>query len=406
MRVGIYVETAKGDRPTGIGRHVLNLLSALAQVDDQTEYLLYYASKLRGEPPFQHGPPQANFRARPVRVPGNWQWNRPRLWWDLWLPRVLRRDRIDVFHGPNHFLPKAGPWAGIVTIHDMAYFHMAVHEPGMDELMRQWTQRAVDGADAVIALSQNTSRDVVKLGVREERVRVIYGGGHVTPDERIAFHRTDELRTALGIPGPFILYVGALQPRKNVPFLVRAFARLKQAGDWPHKLVLAGPPEAATRAEVESLAVELGVADDVIVTGYLDDWQIPLLYKLADVFVLPTRYEGFTLVTLEAMAYGVPVVATDTSSIREGVGDAALLVGEDDVPALADAITRASRDGQLRGTLIGRGREQAAKFTWRRCAEQTRDLYQQVSQNRVSQKHAGQEQGMGGQPALARAGSR
>src|SRR5207247_471161 len=132
----------------------------------------------------------------------------------------------------------------------------------------------------------------------------------------------------------YILFVGALQPRKNVPFLVRAFAELRRMREIPHKLVLAGPFDVATE-EIRGLVREMHLEADVLLTGYLEDWQIPLLYKLADLFVLPTRYEGFTLVTLEAMAYGTPVIATDTSSIREGVGDAALLVAEDDVGGLA-----------------------------------------------------------------------
>jgi glycosyltransferase involved in cell wall biosynthesis len=383
MRIGIYAETAKGAKPTGIGRHVQNLVRALAELDSDNEYLLYCARPALGRcEGWPEVPRQANFRLRSVRVPSRWQWNRPRVWWDWYLPQVLRADRLDVFHGPNHFLPKYDSRRCIVTIHDLAYYRMPVHGPGKDALMRHWTTLALQRAGRVIALSENTRGDVEGLGVPADRIRVVYGGGHVVSEGRIEYGRVAELRERLNLHDRYVLFVGALQPRKNVPFLVRAFARLKHATALPHKLVLAGPPEAATEREVRDLTVQLGIQGDVLIPGYVDDWQIPLLYKQADVFALPTRYEGFTLVTLEAMAYGTPVVATDTSSIREGVGDAALLVPEDDVDALAAALRRAIEDQPTRELLIGRGKRQAAQFTWQRCAEQTIDVYHELCNGR------------------------
>jgi glycosyltransferase involved in cell wall biosynthesis len=254
---------------------------------------------------------------------------------------------------------------------------MPVHGPGGDEMMREWTKRSVGWADAVIALSENTRRDVEALGVPAERIRVIYGGGRVVPEDQIRHDRADEMRQALGLPERYILFVGTLQPRKNVPFLVRSFARLKQETGLPHRLVLAGHRDTAGD-EVEALAKSLGIASDVIITGYVESWHLPLLYKGADVFVLPTRYEGFTLVTLEAMTYGTPVIATDTSSIREGVGDAALLVPVDDDAALAAAMRSVLTDPQTRAGLVDRGRARAGLFTWENCARETLALYRDL----------------------------
>lgn len=379
MRIGIYVDVARGEQPTGIGRHVLCLLDALAAIDDRNEYLLYYPARTLGRcEKFLHSPKQSNFRTRPVRFPTGWDTEHPRLWWKWYLPRVLRRDRVDIFHGPNHFVPCFDRRKTVLTIHDLAYFKMTVHGNGLDKIFQYWTRLSLDWAGRVIALSENTKRDVEELGADPERIEVIYGGGNIVPDERIAYKRTDELRQALKLPEKFILFIGTLQPRKNVPFLVRAFAHMKSENvSMPHKLVLAGPKGDAS-GEIEALAGELGIADDLIITGYLDDWQIPLLYKNSDACVLPSKYEGFGQVVLESMAYGTPVIASRSSSLVEIVHDAGMLIDLDDIEQLSDAMTSMLTDINLREDLIDRGRERAQKFTWEQCAKQTRRLYEDM----------------------------
>ncbi len=374
--IGIYVDVANDEKPTGIGLHVRYLVHALADLDRDNEYLLYYQCGLREHRSlFPLQPRQPNFRLRPVRFPTAWKVEHPTVWWEWYLPWVLRRDRLDIFHGPNHFLPAFDPHKSLVTIHDLAYFSMQVHT--FNDVLQAWTRKALTRAAAVIALSENTRRDVEALGVEPERIRVIYGGGNIVPEDQIQYCRISELKKLLRLPEQYILFVGTLQPRKNVPFLLRSFARLKRESNLPHRLVLAGQREAAAE-EIDRLISALGISSDVLITGYVEDWQLPLLYRLADVFVLPTRYEGFTLVTLEAMAYGTPVIATDTSSIREGVGDAAILVELDNVEALARAIYTALTDDGLRHRLITQGKLQARKFTWEQCARDTLAIYHKI----------------------------
>jgi glycosyltransferase involved in cell wall biosynthesis len=374
MRIGIYAELAKDEKPTGIGLHVRNLLDALAHIDRENEYLLYYQQAVLGRRTIpSHLPQQPNFRPRPIRFPARWISDRPRLWWDWYLPWVIRRDRVDIFHGPNHFLPVHDRGRNVVTIHDLAYFHMRVYD--FNEVLKAWTAKALERAGAVIALSESTRRDIEALGVEPERIRVIYGGPHALPEDRIAYARAGELRQRLHLPERYVLFVGTLLPRKNVPFLLRSFARLKQTTDLPHGLVLAGHRDSAS-GEIDALVDSLGLTSEVTVTGYVEDWELPLLYKMADMFVLPTFYEGFGMVVQEAMHYGVPVIATDTSALHETVGDAALLVQVDDVEGLAQAMQRVLTDPQLSKELIARGQAQAQKFSWEKNARETLACYQ------------------------------
>ena len=294
MRIGLYVDVARDSRPTGIGRHVLCLLDAIAKVDRQNDYLLYYPTNALGRAEeFRHSPPQANFHPRPVRFPANWTIKHPQLWWKYYLPEILRRDRIDVFHGPNHFLPRFDGRKTVLTIHDLAFFKMTVHGNGMDRIYQHWTRLSLDWAGQVIALSENTRNDVLSLGTKPDQIRVIYGGGNIVPEERIESDRIDELRKTLNLPERYILFVGALQPRKNVPFLVEAFARLKRENPTlPHKLVLAGPKAEAT-AEIEGIVAKERIEDQVVLTGYLEDWQLPLLYKLVGSIRVTDTLRGF-----------------------------------------------------------------------------------------------------------------
>lgn len=377
LRIGIYVQTACSNQLTGIGRHVVALVDALRQVDPVNEYFLYYATSGRADEPRLQIEASERIHVRPLWFPRNWQFHHPALWWDWRLPLALKWDRIDVFHGPNHYLPKGGRRPGIVTIHDLAYFKMAVHGSERDEALRTLTRKALDRAAGVIALSQNTRADLLELGVPDSRIHVIYGGGNVSPEEQIRYERLDEMRSRLKIPDRYIFYVGAFQPRKNVPFLLRAFAEWKRRVGGPQKLVLAGPKENASEG-INALVQELGLSDDVIVTGFVADWELPLLYKGADLFVLPSRYEGFTLVTIEAMAYGLPVISTQCSSIQEGTGDAAILVPVDDVAALAEAIETVLGQESRRMKMIADGRLRAQRFTWTACAAQTVELYQSM----------------------------
>ena len=382
MRIGIYIDVLKRDL-RGVGYHVYELIHNLSMIDKENEYFLYYqCGVLQKKNLLQYYPQAPNFHLRPVRFPEAWFSNHPSVWWEYYLPLVIWMDRIDIFHSPNYFLPTILQEKTIVTIHDLAFFKMQLYPKAFTESLQYWTEKALRSASRIIAISENSRQDIEALGmVAPERIRVIYGGGHVVPEEEIQYERMGEVSAAFRLPKKYILFVGVLHPRKNIPFLVRSYAKLKRDADLSHGLVLAGLKGPAA-AEIEQLIHELGIASDVTITGYVEDWQLPLLYKNADIFVLPTLYEGFGLVTLEAMYYGTPVVITDCSSNREVAGKAATLVPCDDVEAMTKAIHELLIDDLLRQERIALGKQQAAKFSWQNCAIETLDLYNEVYNNR------------------------
>jgi glycosyltransferase involved in cell wall biosynthesis len=195
------------------------------------------------------------------------------------------------------------------------------------------------------------------------------------------------VRARYHLPANFFLYVGIIARKKNLPTLLRAYARLRETADLPHRLVLAGRPFPTSNdeAEVFRLIGELGLEEWVQFTGMVPQADLPLLYAAADLFVYPSLHEGFGLAPLEAMACGVPVVTTRGGALAEAVGDAALLVDDPlDAEALALLMRRIVTDEGLANTLKERGLQQAARFSYAEAARQTRNLYEEVAQEPAS----------------------
>jgi glycosyltransferase involved in cell wall biosynthesis len=377
MRIGIYIQTATTEQPRGIGFHTHNLVRELIDLDAENEYFLYYpAPLLNGMPVPPFGSQHGNVHLRPVRFPQRWAGSRPRLWWDYWLPLQVRRDRLDVYHCPSHFLPALRGTGLVITIHDVAFFKADnLYRSAMTDSLRHWTKSSLGRADRVIALSHNTAADLEELGVERDRIRTIYGGGNLVGEEEIGIDKLDEVRRRYCLPAKYVLYVGTLHPRKNIGFLLRAFAEYRKH-DRECKLVLVGLLDSAAD-EIRSLIQELNLERDVIITGYVESWELPLIYKSAEVFVLPSSYEGFGMTVVEAMAYGVPVVAADTSCLHEVLGDAGVLVPANDISALVTALSSIMGDAEYRASMIQRGKLRSEQFSWRECARKTLDVYRE-----------------------------
>jgi glycosyltransferase involved in cell wall biosynthesis len=301
------------------------------------------------------------------------------LWEQFIQPRALRACRANLLHalafaGP---LQISIPW--IVTIYDLSFMKFP---QSFNLLNRFYLNHVVSNslrrADRAIAISESTKRDLVSLfGVAPDKIRVIQCGVDASFQPAADSNDVEQLRARYPLPENFILYVGTIEPRKNIVRLLRAFARAKRKAHLPHSLVLVGA-RGWKYAQVDRVIAQEGIADAVIFTGYAPPRELPSWYRAADLLVYPSLYEGFGLPPLEAMASGTPVVTSNASSLPEVVGDAALMVSPEDERGLADAIVRALTDRTLREEMIAHGLAQSKKFSWQRTARETTALYREV----------------------------
>lgn len=375
LRIGVYTGVL-AYKPSGIGWHVIHLLNGLASLDPVNQYFLIHRVPVRGPDPPVYRPPAANFHNVPLPVPDLFFTRYFRAFDAGLLPAVVRGLRLDLFHGPNHYLPRRTRVPQIVTYHDVADVLFA---EGADRVRREATlRRTLSRADEVVALSRRTLADLHAFGMPSDRGRVIYQGANLSSDRRPSAGEITAVRVKFQLSGRYLLFVGSLVPRKNVPLLVRAYAHLVPDLEPDTKLVLAGADDGDEAARVRQLVADLGLADRVVFTGYLTNAELAGLYGGASVFVLPSRYEGFGMILLEAMAAGVPVVCTAAGSLPEVVGDAGLLVPDDDPGAMAAAVRRVLSSPSLAAELVAKGSARLTAFSWRDTAAQTLALYREV----------------------------
>jgi glycosyltransferase involved in cell wall biosynthesis len=301
---------------------------------------------------------------------------------------VARRFALDIVHDPTGATPFLVPrrlarFARVTTIHDMVPFvHPETHERLTNLLFHRYIPHTLPFVDRIITVSNASERDIVRFfHVRPDCVATIPCGVSPRFGPRAASQVFDTL-SRYGIVPPYLLTVGALQARKNLETLLESFARLRLEG-LPHRLVVVGRKAWKSEGIFHRLD-DLGLGDAVVLTGYVDDADLPALYAGAACFVFPSIYEGFGLPPLEAMACGVPVVTSNTSSLPEVVGDAAITVDPHDVGGFVAAIRRIVDQPALADELRARGLERAQRFTWERAAAAHASLYHDVVEQQRS----------------------
>ncbi len=282
----------------------------------------------------------------------------------------------DILHTPILIVPPQQQAPLVVTVFDLTFVLFPQHHLRTTRvLFSSGLRRAVRTADVFLAISENTKRDLVRLtGVDPQRVRVT----PLAADPLFRPVRDGGTLARLGIDRPYVLYVGTLEPRKNVPALLRAFAALE---DRETLLVLAGA-KGWMYEQIFSLVTQLGLESQVKMLGYVENDDLPVLYTEAQVFVYPSLFEGFGLPVLEAMQCGAPVITTNVSSIPEVAGEAAILVSPDDTAGLTAALRRVLSEPGLREEMRGQSLARAALFSWRKTAELTAEAYQSVLHGR------------------------
>lgn len=278
----------------------------------------------------------------------------------------------DVVHAPAFLIPPRGRRPLVVTVLDLAFLLFPQYFSRRLRLTAgRGLRRAVRDADAFITISEHTGQDLMRLlDVASDRIHVI----PLAADRRFVPVENPEVPAKYGVDTPYVLYVGTLEPRKNLILLLRAFATVKGT---EVKLVLAGT-KGWLYEDIFATVQSLGLGSRVIFTGFVPDEDLPALISAAQAFVYPSVYEGFGLPVLEAMKCGTPVITTNISSLPEVAGNAAITVSPDDVEGLSRAIQRLLAEPGLRTELREKGFEQAARFSWAKTAEQTVEVYREV----------------------------
>jgi glycosyltransferase involved in cell wall biosynthesis len=360
----------------GLGRYAHELLASLTVLDGANEYCAFYYAPRGDERP---DPPLDRVPARTIRLPAK-PWRMSVLLaygigatMDRWLPSS------DVFHATDHLLPPLRHSRSVFTIHDLIFrFYPEYHLPLNRWYLALMLPRFMQRADAIIAVSENTRRDVLRwMHIPPEKMVVIYEGV-----DR-AFRPLDDpvalvaVRDKYHLPPRFILYLGTVEPRKNLVTLLNAYQALLQRETAAPDLVVAGRRGWLYQPVFDRVR-ELGVEARVHFADYINAPDLPAVLNAAEVFVFPSLYEGFGLPPLEAMACGTPVICSNVSSLPEVVGEGGLLLEPRDPGAWVEAMAHVLSDEHLRTELRHRGIAQASKFSWERAARETLALYEKV----------------------------
>jgi len=348
MRIGINARTFSVPEPGGAVQTAMRLTRELAARD--VDLVLFGHSSVRQR--FPDLPVVSRGYRHDSQLFGV-------VWERTVLPLIVDNYDVDVLFCPNGNGPLHRTSVPVVLqIHDVNALEGYSSLPHQ-AYRRLTVPRAARVADGLVTVSEFSKEEIVdQLGVDPDDVHVAYNG----IDE--AF-RESEAGSPFELPDRYVLYVGAMNPRKNVERLVQAFLQLKTSADLPQKLVTIGP-------EKELIFKDLSVeeSEDVVTPGYLTRDELKYAYTQADLFAYPSLYEGFGLPPLEAMACGTPVVAGNAASLPEVLGDAAEFVDPHDVDAIADGMGRVLEDLEYAGEMVRRGREQAARYTWERAADE------------------------------------
>jgi len=366
MRIGIDCRL-----PTyqmgGISQYILNLMPALAELDQENEYLVFHSRKEAGS----------------FLPPGRPNWGRRTLWTPphhrferLALPAELAPHGLDLFHSPDFIPPQSGAGRRVITVHDLTFIYFP--ELLTDESRRYYLdqiQWAVDTADAILADSHATRKDIIeKLNVPSKKVTTIHLAANPLYSQMPEEGRVEMSLRQFGLERGFLLSVGTLEPRKNLPMLLRIYARLRAERNVEVPLVLVGR-KGWLYEDVFATIKELDLSPYVIHFDAVNDAQLHHLYHAAGVLITPSLYEGFGLPALEAQHCGCPVVVSDRGSLPEIVGSQGLILSLSDEDTWVDTLALLSEDKDYRAQVIAVGREQAQQFQWSITARQTLALY-------------------------------
>lgn len=375
MKIGVNAMQVRAAK-SGVGQYIHALLDSAVRLAPDDEFLIY--CNAANEPNYRYDTPNSRTKIwglsgapRPVRLSYE----------AALLPTQLNRDALDVFHGASNFLPaRRADCPYVVSIHDLSYH---VHPERCPPMRRYYwyamTQRTVALADRILTISQNSRNDIIRFFPHAEaKTRVISLAAH-RRFQRLDLQREQSELAPLEdrLTGrPYVLYLGTLEPGKNVSRIVKSFDAV--AADFPeHVLVLAGDKGWLYESVFETIDASKH-RDRIFYVGHVGDNQAVHLFNFAEAFVFPSLYEGFGLPPLEAMACGCPVITSNRSSIPEVVGNAARLIDPENDAELTQALQEVLGNRALRDEMRQAGLERAQQFSWDKCAVETLGVYREL----------------------------
>jgi glycosyltransferase involved in cell wall biosynthesis len=373
MRIGLNAQIVSRAN-AGVATYASNVIRDLMLLESRHEFYVFGSQEFLSD----LDSPRVKLLPTSTRVKGSW---RRILWEQSVLPIKARRHGVEMMYYPDHTGPLIKKTCPVViTIHDLAYLAEPQTFAMKNRMYKSFAvRRSARLADKIIVVSEATKKECLRwLDIPESKLCVIYNGIDAC-FRRIEDHDTLETtRKKFALPKKFILFVGTLEPRKNVSGLIQAYAALKKKQRLEHDLVIVGG-KGWLYSEIFATVHNLALTNEVKFLGYVAQDDVVALYNLAEVFVYPSIYEGFGFPPLEAMACGCPVVTSNRSSLPEVVGDAAMLVDCRDPNALADGIYRVASDENCRSHLKEKGMERVKLFDWQKAARQILQVFDEVA---------------------------
>lgn len=376
MRIGIDARVLER-KMTGVGRYVLNLIKNISSCDETNEYFIFSYAPLKdfvASNPNIKNIPTLNFLPRGVL-----QKLISPFWMNLILPTFLRREKIDLFFSPNHVLPfLRGKTKNVAVILDLFNIINKKFHSFLYRLYVSFTLfNSVKKSDAIITISEASKKDIIKfLKVQGDKVKVIYlAADDKFKPRNISDEEKRKLRARYDLSEEFILYVGVIEERKNMAGILKVADELLKRG-LKTPIVLIGRVGYGGKKYIENVKNR----ENVFYRGFVEEADLPYIYNISSLFFFPSLYEGFGLPPLEAMRSGVPVVASNASSLQEVIGDGGIMLSPDDYPGFTDVIERIMKDDNLRLELIQKGLARASKFSFERMACETVETLNRVKQ--------------------------
>jgi len=362
MTIGINAASVFKQPRTGVEEYTYQLIKHLTMLEESKKHRFILYTQRQNEI-FSAGPAGKQIVAEDEQYLGNFKIRSLKWPWPMWTQVRLASEMLinqpEVLFIPVHVLPLAHPGNSVVTIHGLEYEYYPKMYPWRHLNYLRWsTKYALKKARRIIAVSENTKKDLVELyGGQPEKISVVYHGASPPQLEPVS----QEIKT------PYIIFIGRLEAKKNILGLLKAFNLLKKKYKTPHKLILVGPRGYGCR----NLTSQLINQKDIIEKGYVSDKEKWSLLQGAEMFVLPSFYEGFGLPILEAQAAGCPVITSNVSSLPEVAGQAAILVDPNNVEQISQAMYKIINDEKLRKDLIFKGYANVKRFSWLKCARET-----------------------------------